>query len=111
MHFEQIYDEDRLQTEHLCSNETLGKIVSIEPNRRKTIVGKITKRGNETCVDNEIYVTVDVVKAGRTLPIDTLVRCVAVDSTQKDGQGGDFQWRAVELSLSTFMQYTADPHK
>jgi hypothetical protein len=99
-----------LNEEELSSSETLGKIVSVEPNRMKTIVGKITKKGNELCVQDEIYVTRDIIKSGRQPTIDALVRCVAVDSTQGYSQG-EFQWRAVEISPSTYMVYNGDAHK
>ena len=111
MHFEQIYEEDRPQASPICYDETKCKIVSVEPHGQKTMVGKITNKGRELCVDDEICVTVDVIKNESKLPLDTLVRCVAVESTQKVGDEQQLQWRAVEVTLSNIMQYTADSHK
>ncbi|OXA58303.1 RNA helicase Mov10l1 [Folsomia candida] len=107
VHFEQLYEAAEAQG--LSGDETLGKIISIQPSQQKTIVGKITKRGNEFCVEDYIYVTLEAIKGGRQIPLNTLVRCVAVESTQKL-KHGEFQWRAVEVSLSNFMQHLTDNH-
>lgn len=76
----------------------------------KKIVGKVSKRDHVSCIDDEIYYTLQEVEGNRELPENNLVSCTAVESTQHCGNVA-FQWRAVEVSLSKIMAHTQDSHK
>jgi hypothetical protein len=114
VHLEQIYNEEVRQPSalnDLAFDEIYCKILGVEPNQQKNIVGKVVKSQGEICIDGEIYFTLDAVKGNRVLPLDTLVQCKAVASTQGVRNRTPFQWRAIEICRSNFMEYTSDPHK
>jgi len=105
--YEEEINDPNVELQH---EETLGIITSVKPNEIKTVVGSVTLKKNVHCIDDEIYYTTEVVKGNRVIPLNSRVQCTAVSSTQKFGDL-KFQWRAIKVGPSEFIEYTSDPHK
>jgi len=106
---EQIYDDEReIQNgvDDVNYEGKMGNILSVEPSQQKIIVGKVTKINGQLCIDGKIYFTLEEVEGGKILPLGSLVKCKAVEWSRKNYE--PLAWRALEVSPSNFLQYTAD---
>ncbi|ODN03133.1 putative helicase Mov10l1 [Orchesella cincta] len=92
----------------LASDVTRGKISGIAPLKTKTIVGKVTKCKRGLLIDHSIYFTQKVCRSNCIFPEGTPVRCTAIESSNRVGEGKEnVNWRAILVERSRFLQYTA----
>lgn len=99
--------DDCEEDDELPGDLTNSVVLSVAPLQTKTLVGKITRRDQNFLIDNSIYFTQNLCR--QQLPLGTVVKCTAIQSTQRIGGGVQqfVNWRAVKMEKSNVPHYTA----